>query len=140
MDGVALIEKWEGFRPQAYKCPAGLWTYGFGSTTKPDGTPVKKGDTITKAKAEALLVDYLNKNVRPKLTGLRLKPCQIAAIESIVYNVGPGFFRSNCFKGIQEKDWGKVYNNWDWIKANGKVLNGLIRRRSEELALFFSEL
>ena len=140
MDGVALIEKYEGFRAQAYKCPVGVWTYGYGSTTTPSGAAVKSGDTITKAKAEALIVDYLNRIVRPKLSGLRLKPGQQAAIESIVYNVGPSFFRSKCFAAIREKDWGTVYNNWDWIKGGGKVLPGLIKRRSEELYLFFKDL
>ena len=140
MDGVALIEKYEGFRAQAYKCPVGLWTVGYGTTVYPDGTPVKKGDTVTKAKAEAYLVDYLNKKVRPYLKGLKLKPSQQAAIESIVYNVGNGFFRSKCFTAIKEKDWGTVYNNWDWIKGGGKVLPGLIKRRSEELYLFFKDL
>lgn len=140
MDGVALIEKYEGFRAQAYKCPVGLWTVGYGTTVYPDGTPVKKGDTVTKAKAEAYLVDYLNKKVRPYLKGLKLKAGQQAAIESIVYNVGNGFFRSKCFTAIKEKDWGTVYNNWDWIKGGGKVLPGLIKRRSEELYLFFKDL
>lgn len=140
MDGVELIKKYEGFRAQAYKCPAGLWTVGYGTTVYPDGTPVKKGDAVTKAKAEAYLVDYLNKKVRPYLKGLKLKPGQQAAIESIVYNVGSGFFRSKCFAAIKEKDWGTVYNNWDWIKAGGKVLPGLIKRRAEELALFFKEI
>lgn len=140
MDGVELIEKYEGFRAQAYKCPAGLWTVGYGTTVYPDGTPVKKGDTVTKAKAEAYLIDYLNKKVRPYLKGLKLKAGQQAAIESIVYNVGPNFFRSKCFAAIKEKDWGTVYNNWDWIKGGGKVLPGLIKRRSEELYLFFKDL
>lgn len=140
MDGVELIKKYEGFRAQAYKCPVGLWTVGYGTTVYPDGTPVKKGDTVTKAKAEAYLVDYLNKKVRPYLKGLKLKAGQQAAIESIVYNVGNGFFRSKCFAAIREKDWGTVYNNWDWIKGGGKVLPGLIKRRSEELYLFFKDL
>lgn len=140
MDGVDLIKKWEGFRAKAYRCPAGVVTIGYGSTTWEDGRPIKMGETITQQKAEALLIDWLNKNVRPKLTGMKLKPGQQAAIESIVYNVGVGFFRSNCFAGIREKDWGKVYNNWDWIKAGGKVLPGLIKRRAEELALFFKEI
>ena len=143
INGVDLIKKFEGFRSNAYPDPGTHgkpYTIGYGTTVYPNGTPVKKGDTITKAKAEAYLIDYLNKNVRPKLVGLRLKPGQQAAIESIVYNVGTGFFRSNCFAGIKEKDWGKVYNNWDWIKGGGKVLPGLIKRRSEELYLFFQDL
>ena len=139
MDGVGLISKYEGFRENAYLCPGGVWTVGYGSTIWPDGTPVKKGDTITKDKAEALLVDYLNKNVRPRIEPLNLKPEQEYALESLIYNIGWGAFsRSKCYKAIKEKDWATVYANWDWIRANGKVLNGLIKRRAEEKALFFS--
>lgn len=140
MNGVDLIKRYEGFCAKAYKCPAGVWTIGYGSTTWEDGTPVKSGQTITQEKAEGLLINWLNKNVRPKLAGLNLKPGQQAAIESIVYNVGPSFFRSQCFAGIKEKDWGKVMKNWDWIKGGGKVLPGLIKRRTEELYLFFKEI
>ena len=64
MDGVELIKKYEGFVSKAYKCPAGVCTIGYGSTSWADGMPIKMGQTITQEKAEALLVDYLNKNVR----------------------------------------------------------------------------
>jgi len=140
MDGVELIKKYEGFRAKAYKCPVGVWTIGYGSTTWADGKPVKSKDTITQEQAEGLLINWLNINVRPKLAGLNLKPGQQAAIESLVYNVGTGFFRSQCFVGIKEKDWGKVMKNWDWIKAGGKVLPGLVKRRTEEMYLFFQDL
>lgn len=140
-DGIELIKKYEGFSPTAYKCPAGVWTIGYGSTMWADGTPIKSGDTITREKAEALLIDYLNKNVRPKITGLSLKPGQVAAIESLIYNIGWGAFsKSNCYAAIKTKDWGSVYKNWDWVRAGGKVLPGLLKRRSEELALFFGDL
>ena len=41
-----IIKEFEGFRSQAYKCSAGKWTIGYGSTLYEDGTPVKQGDTI----------------------------------------------------------------------------------------------
>ena len=47
-----LIKEFEGFRSQAYQCPAGQWTIGYGSTTYEDGTKVKEGDTINEADAE----------------------------------------------------------------------------------------
>ena len=140
-DGIELIKHFEGFSAKAYKCPAGVWTIGYGSTTWEDGRPVRAGETITQAKAEALVVDWLNKNVRPKLAGMRLKPGQVAAIESLVYNIGwPNFSKSKCWSGIKTRDWGTVYMQWDWIKAGGKVLNGLVKRRATEKALFFAEI
>lgn len=140
-DSIELIKKYEGFSPTAYKCPAGVWTIGYGSTTWADGTQIKSGDTITREKAEALLVDYLNKNVRPKIANLNLKSNQNSALESLIYNIGWGAFnKSNCYSAIKVKDWGTVYKNWDWIRAGGKVLPGLLKRRAEELALFFNQL
>ena len=42
-----LIKKYEGCKLTAYKCPAGVWTIGWGSTIYPSGQPVKSGDKIT---------------------------------------------------------------------------------------------
>ena len=136
-----LIKKHEGFSENAYKCPAGIWTIGYGNTKWEDGTPVKKGDTITKEKAEALLNHYLINHVRPKIADLQLTEYQYEALESLIYNIGwTAFARSKCYKAIKAKDWGTAFNNWDWISAGGKVLKGLIKRRAEEIALFFTEI
>lgn len=136
-----LIKRYEGYSEKAYKCPAGIWTIGYGNTTWEDGTPVKKGDTITKEKAEALLNNYLIKNVRPKIADLKLTTYQNEALESLIYNIGwSAFAKSKCYKAIKNKDWGTAFNNWDWISGGGKVLKGLIKRRAEEIALFFTEI
>ena len=31
-EGLALIKKFEGLELNAYKCPAGVWTIGYGHT------------------------------------------------------------------------------------------------------------
>jgi hypothetical protein len=51
--GVALIKEHEGLRPDAYLCPAKIWTIGYGST----GPHVCAGLRIDAAEAEALLRD-----------------------------------------------------------------------------------
>lgn len=142
INSVDIIKKYEGFRSEAYKCPAGVMTIGFGSTKYADGSPVKKGDTITEDTAEGLLIDYLNKNVRPYVESLGLtKDTQIAAVESLVYNIGwPAFSKSKCCAAIKAKDWETVFKNWDWVKCDGKFLLGLAKRRAEELNLFFRDL
>ena len=48
--GIDLIKRWEGCRTKAYRCPAGVWTVGYGHT----GT-AKAGMNITHDKAEELL-------------------------------------------------------------------------------------
>ena len=132
-----LIKRYEGFKPQAYKCPAGVWTIGYGTTVYPDGTPVKKGDQITQERAEALLIDYIIRNIKPIFDKIpyRLTQGQEDAICSLVYNVGKGaFIKSKLFKAICEKNYQEICRQWDFgFKQN---LKGLFKRRTEELYLF----
>ena len=45
--GIDLIKKYEGLRLEAYLCPAGVWTIGYGHTAG-----VGKGMKITAEQAE----------------------------------------------------------------------------------------
>lgn len=138
---IDLIKKYEGLSLKAYRCPAGILTIGYGCTSYPDGTPVKQGDVITKEKAEALLLDYVINKILPNIRDLDLTDNQQAALCSLIYNVGFGAFsKSKCYKAIKNKDWETAFHNWDWIKGGGKVLKGLIKRRAEEMALFFADI
>lgn len=138
-DPFYLIRKWESFRAKAYKCPVGKWTVGYGSTYYPDGTLVKEGDTITQQEANNLLAWYCTTQIKlPKGT---FNPKQKMALYSLIYNIGQGAFnRSKCKSAIEKEDWLTAYNNWTWIKANGKILKGLVNRRNDEKALFFEGL
>ena len=49
--GLQLIKEFEGLRLDAYICPAGVWTVGYGST----GEHVYPGQVITEPEAEELL-------------------------------------------------------------------------------------
>lgn len=138
---IDLIKKFESFSANAYLCPAHKWTIGYGTTSYPDGTPVKSGDVITKEKAEALLLDYVINKILPNIRDLDLTDNQQAALCSLIYNVGFGAFaKSKCYKAIKNKDWETAFYNWNWIKGGGKVLKGLIKRRAEEMALFFADI
>lgn len=136
-----LIKKYEGCELKAYKCPAGTWTVGYGSTTRPDGTPIKKGDVIDEATANAWLEHYVVNEIWPHIKDLKLTDNQRDALESLIYNIGwTAFSKSKCYKAIKAKDWEAVFANWNWIKGGGKVLNGLIKRREEERFLFFLDI
>ena len=50
MTGKEIIKKWEGLRLEAYLCPAGVPTIGWGHTKG-----VKLGDKITLEQAEDFL-------------------------------------------------------------------------------------
>lgn len=138
---IDIIKKYEGCKLSAYKCPAGVWTVGYGTTVYPDGSKVKEGDQITQAKAEALLLDYVINKVMPNIRDLGLTDNQEAALCSLIYNIGWGAFaKSKCYKAIKAKDWETVFKNWDWCKGDGKFLKGLAKRRAEEMFLFFQDI
>ena len=52
---VEIVSRFEGFRATAYRCPALVWTVGYGATRWVDGRPVAEGDTIEEAGARRLL-------------------------------------------------------------------------------------
>lgn len=137
-----LIKKYEGLSLKPYKCPAGVWTIGYGTTVYPDGTKVKPtDDPISISKADALLLHYVLNEILPKIQDLHLTDNQNKALCSLIYNIGwSAFAKSKCYKAIKAKDWETVFKNWDWCKGGGKFLLGLAKRRAEEMALFFCDI
>ena len=134
-----LLKEFEGFRRVAYKCPAGQWTIGYGSTTYKDGGMVQPGDTITEEEASELVDWYCRYNIKyPKGN---FTQNQKEARCSLIYNIGQANFnRSTLKKKIEAEDWPEAERQWmRWTRANGKVLVGLVRRREAECKLFFTK-
>ena len=140
--GIELIKKYEGCRLIAYKCSAGVWTIGWGSTRNETGGAWKAGDCITQQKADALLTRDLiefktaieNNDTLTKLSD----DCK-AALVCLAFNIGTGaLLKSNLVKAIAARNLRDIMKNWDWYSAGGQVLLGLCRRRTEELSLFLS--
>lgn len=137
---LEIIKRYEGCSLKAYLCPAHKWTIGYGVTVYPDGTPVKEGDVITQSKAEALLLDYVTNQILPHIRDLSLSDNQEKALVSLLFNIGwPAFSKSKCYKAIKAGDMCTAYVEWTWVKAGGKVLPGLVKRRAEEKYLFFCD-
>lgn len=137
--GVNLIEEFEGFKSKAYRCPAGIWTVGYG-TTFIDGDPVQPGMTVTLAEAESLIKKDLEQFEKAVSDAVRvpLNQNQFDALVSLCYNIGPGGFRrssvlSNLNLGNYDKAASSIMN---FVKGGGKVLPGLVRRRQAEKDLF----
>lgn len=136
--GVELIAKYEGCRLEAYLCPAGVWTIGYGHTAG-----VAKGQTLpSKEAAKALLKEdlkkyggYVNDCVEKGLIKFQLTQNQFDALTSFCYNCGSGGLRKlvNGRSAAEIADKILLYN-----KGGGKVLPGLTRRREEERTLFLS--
>ena len=70
-----------------------------------------------------------------------LRQNQIDALYSLIHNIGvSNFVNSNVLKLINLRRFTKMKKDWqEFQMADGKVLGGLVRRRQEELALFFSK-
>lgn len=137
-NGVELIAKYEGCRLEAYLCPAGVWTIGYGHTAG-----VEKGQTLpSKDAAKALLKEdlkkyggYVNECVKKGLIKFPLTQDQFDALTSFCYNCGNGSLR----KLVTDRSAGEIAEKMLlYNKGGGKVLPGLTRRREEERALFLS--
>ena len=118
--GINLIKQYESFRAEAYRCPAGVWTIGYGHTRD-----VKPGDKITEPEA------------------LQLLRQDVQTAEKAVYNTGSGNFASSTLLE-------KINRNPDdpaiaaefrkWVYGGGRRLPGLVTRREKESNLYFSRL
>lgn len=133
--GVALIKHFEGFRAQAYVCPAGVLTIGYGTTSG-----VKRGQVVTEADASQMLLRDATKfeNIVNKLVKVKLTQDQFDALVAFVYNVGPGNFQnSTLLRHLNLGMYGDVPAQMArWNKANGQALKGLTTRRAAEGTLF----
>ena len=141
-EGKNIIKMYEGFKPFAYVCPAGVMTIGFG-TTRINGEPVKEGMKITTDEANVLLDEDLFKfeEAINNLVEVELTQNQFDALASFVYNVGIGAFKSSTMlKKLNAEDYEGASKEFPrWNKSNKKVLPGLTRRRNAERELFIRE-
>lgn len=138
-NGVALVARFEGCQLTAYKCPAGVWTIGYGHIEN-----VKKGDKLPSEEAAMELLkkdlkryaDFVNQRIANRRISFPVNQNQFDALTSFTYNLGPGcldtLVKNRDAKTVADKM--LLYN-----KAAGKVLNGLKRRREAERKLFLKK-
>ena len=139
--GMNHIKKWEGLRLQAYRCPAGVWTIGYGHT----GPDVKPKLVITEEKAYDLLdkdtdiaENAVNQNVKVRVTQI-----QFDALVSFVFNVGVGAFKaSTLLRMLNQGKFNQVPTQMKrWVyDGNGKAIPGLVRRRKEEAEMWLDDI
>lgn len=139
-EGLELIRRFEGFRDTAYLCPGGKWTVGYGHTSDAGQPVVERGTSLSREQAEQVLradVERFAAGVRKDIR----KPLgdqQFSALVSFAYNVGLGAFRkSSVLKAVNAGAFDSVPRRLQlWVKAQGRVLPGLVKRRAAEAALF----
>jgi lysozyme len=133
--GFDLIKQFEGLRLEAYRCPAGVWTIGYGHTGD-----VREGMKITEHQADPILdvdLDIFERGVKSMLT-VPLNENQFSALVSLAFNIGLGAFRdSTLLKRVNAGLPNAAAKEFSrWVHAKGKVLPGLVSRREAEAKLF----
>ena len=139
-DGVALIKLYEGCKLTAYRCPAGVWTIGYGHTTAAGEPTVVEGMKITAVEATNILKRDLKKfeqGVDESVT-VPLSQNQFDALVSFAFNVGLGALRkSTLLRKLNAGDYAAVPAElMKWTKAGGKELPGLVKRRRAEAGMW----
>lgn len=141
---LRIIKEFEGLRLIAYKDAANVPTIGYGTTRYPDG-PVRMGDKITEQEAEELLRRDVTELFGPGIHHLipaskHWSANRMAAMVSFAYNVGLGALETSTMRKRMNSGEGAdvVFASEAprWNKANGEVLQGLVRRRNAEIKLF----
>jgi lysozyme len=163
---VELIKSFEGIpdgdpatvRIDAYLCPAGVWTIGWGHALTDGGAQLKGAEKkararqlypggITREQAEALLRADLIPRAASVSSVLKVKvnDQQFGALIALVFNIGAGNLAASTL--LRKLNAGDVagaadqFLAWDKARVNGVLqpLAGLTRRRKAERAMFLGE-
>jgi len=137
-EGIALIKKFEGCRLTAYQDSVGVWTIGYGSTKD-----IKKGMRISHIQAEKFLVDDLDEaeGAVSRLVEVDINQNEFDALVSFAFNLGGGALsKSTLLKKLNSGDKSGASDEFlRWVYAGGEILDGLVRRRNAERAMFLGE-
>lgn len=152
--GLELLKQWEGFELKVYKDSAGLPTIGVGHLiTKSEqssgniviaGVPVQYANGLTDQQA----LDLLSQDVQPAENSVNngvkvdLNQNQFDALVSFTFNVGVGAFTSSTLlKVLNQGQYDQVPDQLRrWNKAGGKVVQGLVNRRENEVELWNGQI
>lgn len=142
--GLDLIKRFEGYHDRlpdgscrAYKCPADVWTIGYGCT---EG--VKPGMVWTAEDAETQLRHEIAKHEAAvtRLITVELNQNEFDALVSFSYNCGAGALEKSTLRKLlnagDRKGAASQFKRWN--KGGGRVLRGLVDRRAREATLFMT--
>jgi lysozyme len=149
-EGLKILKESEGLFLTSYKCPAGIWTIGYGTTIYPSGKRVQPNEVCTYDQAReylefelkekaATIKNWINNN-KLELTGN-----QFSALLCFAFNLGCGPIidkdRSLSQAILHNKDIRKAFMMYNKIKVwyGTKELRGLTIRRTKEADLYFTK-
>ena len=136
--GIDLIKHFEGFRSTVYLCAAGVPTLGFGST---HGITMDSPSITEEEGLELLMLDIakFERGVN-RLIDAPLNQNQFDALTSFAFNLGNGALQASTLrKKVNREDYEGAADEFPrWVFAGGRKLNGLVKRRYAERALFLT--
>lgn len=138
-EGIALIKSREACRLKAYKCPAGIWTIGYGHTGVEvhDGLEIDQDEAETLLRSDLIVFDAGVAKACPASTA-----CQHSAMVSLAYNIGLERFAKSSVARLHNADRSaeaaQAFALWN--KAAGVVLAGLVSRRAAEASLYLEDI
>lgn len=135
--GLDLIKRFEGLYLRSYKCPADVWTIGYGHTGG-----VTNNQIITSEQAESILKSDLKRFELGVMNAVKvdLNQNRFDALVSLAFNIGlSAFTGSTLVRLLNKGDYAGAADQFErWNQGGGKVLQGLSTRRAAERALFLS--
>lgn len=152
--GINILHEFESCRLKAYRCPAGIWTIGWGNTFFENGTPVKEGDAITQQRADSLFLFVLARfeDQAQKAITSEVNENQFSAFVSALYNIGAGSSQKSGLIRLKDGQPSTLLRKINanpndltirdeflkWVSPGTAFTNGLRRRREAEANLYFS--
>lgn len=135
-NGLALIKQFEGIRLKPYTDVGGKLTIGYGHLVKPGEfyTQMTEQQAHELLREDVLVAEaYVKRYVQVKLNHN-----QFAALVSLVYNIGPGNFKSSTLlEHLNDGNYRKAGKEFlRWERVGTRVVDGLSRRRATEKRLF----
>lgn len=133
-----IIKAFESYSSAPYYDETGkVWTVGYGRT----GPDVTEYSYTTREREDKWLKEHVTKlyeSLYEKHSRKTISAFQMAAITSLVYNIGEGrYYNSNTFKEINKGNTLKAVKEWkEFRMSGGKVLNGLVIRRTVETTIY----
>lgn len=141
-NGIAMLKSFEGCKLMAYQDPTGIWTIGYGWTQPINHVPIGQGMIITQSTAESLLLSGLvryEKGITDLVT-VPINQNQFDALVDFAWNLGiKSLACSSLLRKLNDGSYTKAADEFlKWNKAGGKVMPGLVKRRTTERSLFLS--
>lgn len=131
---ITTVEQFEGYVPEAYQDPVGIWTRCYGDTTN-----VTPGAKYSAEECARSLNDHLVETSAPVMRCVpdlaRQHPKVVVAMLDMAYNIGPtAFCRSSVARYANAGEWAAACKRISEIykTAQGVPLRGLVVRRTAE--------